>query len=337
MTDCFRNLNGDRETVAGRLVVLDLVTGNPRRTTVYPRAVRQLLSDGKGRLMALSHATEDGGEECCVLDTTTGKPVLNHAKGSVVLFTPDGRWLLTSERNLYDLKHPENEPFRIPVAISTSPPTPDWPGNTLFTPDGKRLLTALENGCVYAWDVEQIAGIVARNPKRRDELVGAAWRQLHSANGELAERALVELLQFPSEVVRLAKELPMVAAVPEKDIRTAIGDIKADAGGVWAAVERLRRWSAEGSRDPIVAALNATKREDLVALAENGAEFIRELEWVDEVDPLSPDMRRIVRAVELLERLGTAEAKGVLKTWAGGAPNARLTTEAKAALERLGK
>ena len=36
-----------------------------------------------------------------------------------------------------------------------------------------------------------------------------------------------------------------------------------------------------------------------------------------------------------VQRLGTA--KWVLKTWVGGAPNARLTTEAKASLDRLGK
>jgi hypothetical protein len=44
---------------------------------------------------------------------------------------------------------------------------------------------------------------------------------------------------------------------------------------------------------------------------------------------------REVRAVEVLERIGTAEARGVLKGLAGGAPGARLTREAQAALERL--
>ena len=38
-----------------------------------------------------------------------------------------------------------------------------------------------------------------------------------------------------------------------------------------------------------------------------------------------------------MERLDTPEAEAVLTTWAAGAPNARLTTEAKAALERLAK
>jgi hypothetical protein len=44
---------------------------------------------------------------------------------------------------------------------------------------------------------------------------------------------------------------------------------------------------------------------------------------------------RQVRAVETLEHIGTADAQAVLKRLASGAPNARQTREAKAALQRL--
>jgi hypothetical protein len=44
---------------------------------------------------------------------------------------------------------------------------------------------------------------------------------------------------------------------------------------------------------------------------------------------------RQLRAIEVLERAGTAQAKKILSKLAGGAPDARLTREAKAALERL--
>jgi hypothetical protein len=49
----------------------------------------------------------------------------------------------------------------------------------------------------------------------------------------------------------------------------------------------------------------------------------------------SPETLRIIRAVMVLERIGRPEAKGVLETLAKGAPGARETEEAKAALERL--
>ena len=51
----------------------------------------------------------------------------------------------------------------------------------------------------------------------------------------------------------------------------------------------------------------------------------------------SPDVLRQVRAVELLERLGSREAQDVMKTLAQSAPEARLTQEAKASLERLAR
>jgi hypothetical protein len=51
---------------------------------------------------------------------------------------------------------------------------------------------------------------------------------------------------------------------------------------------------------------------------------------------LTAEQVRLVRAVEALERAGTAEARQVLQTLAGGAPGALPTRQAQAALGRLG-
>ena len=52
---------------------------------------------------------------------------------------------------------------------------------------------------------------------------------------------------------------------------------------------------------------------------------------------LSPSRqrRRAVSAIEVLERIGNAEARGVLAALARGAPTAALTVDARGALERL--
>jgi hypothetical protein len=50
-----------------------------------------------------------------------------------------------------------------------------------------------------------------------------------------------------------------------------------------------------------------------------------------------PERLRALRAVEALERAGTAEARRVLRGMARGAPGARLTQEARSALERLAR
>jgi hypothetical protein len=50
-----------------------------------------------------------------------------------------------------------------------------------------------------------------------------------------------------------------------------------------------------------------------------------------------PEVRRHLRAVRLLEMVGTPEARQVLKKLAEGVPEARVTREARAALERLAR
>jgi truncated hemoglobin YjbI len=49
----------------------------------------------------------------------------------------------------------------------------------------------------------------------------------------------------------------------------------------------------------------------------------------------APEQIRALRALEVLERIGNAEARRVLGAIAKGAPDARLTREARTSLERL--
>src|SRR5262249_20943196 len=60
------------------------------------------------------------------------------------------------------------------------------------------------------------------------------------------------------------------------------------------------------------------------------------LEKVQEWAP-PPERLREVRAVDVLERAATPEARKLLHELAKGAPEARLTREARAALDRLAK
>jgi hypothetical protein len=60
--------------------------------------------------------------------------------------------------------------------------------------------------------------------------------------------------------------------------------------------------------------------------------------WKDLEDPLpKSELLRALRAVEVLEQVGRRESRQVLQRLAGGAPDARLTQEAKASLDRLAK
>src|SRR5262249_32260750 len=72
--------------------------------------------------------------------------------------------------------------------------------------------------------------------------------------------------------------------------------------------------------------------------AKNSLETQRRLEALLDrltVGELTAEQVRLVRAVEVLERAGSAEARQVLQTLAQGAPGALPTRQAQAALARL--
>ena len=76
------------------------------------------------------------------------------------------------------------------------------------------------------------------------------------------------------------------------------------------------------------------------ALAGNSSlEVRRRVEMIlEQLEPSKSLARlRALRAVEVLEHIGTPEAREVLEKLANGAPEARLTQEAKASLGRLAK
>ncbi|HEV2949760.1 MAG TPA: hypothetical protein VGX70_20455, partial [Gemmataceae bacterium] len=86
--------------------------------------------------------------------------------------------------------------------------------------------------------------------------------------------------------------------------------------------------------EPALGALRKAMKGHPSAEARRRLEQLINKQDLELVNP-SPDHRRSVRAVEVLELAGTPEAQKVLKTLSQGAPEARLTQEAKASLERL--
>jgi hypothetical protein len=60
--------------------------------------------------------------------------------------------------------------------------------------------------------------------------------------------------------------------------------------------------------------------------------LLKDIEHQKAVEPIQQ-----LRALEVLEHIGTAEARGLLEDLAKGVPEARLTRETKASLARLAK
>jgi WD40 repeat protein len=199
-----------------------------------------------------------------------------------------------------------------------------------FSPDGSQLISGASDTSALVWEVKRLleAGRRQRaepSPQRLEEL----WADLASADAPRAYRAVWSLAAAPGRSVPfLGTRLRAVPAVDGAKVARLLKEL--DHGRYAVRLQAARELEALG---------------DLAEPALRAAlEGKPSLERKRRVEPLlakleapvtSPDPLRALRALEALERAGTAEARAVLARLAGGAPEARLTREARAALERL--
>jgi WD40 repeat protein len=195
-----------------------------------------------------------------------------------------------------------------------------------FSPDGSRLATGLPDGTILLWEVP-ISGPRSLSPETADRL----WAELMSDDPAAGWRAAWLLGDDPSAAVRLArKHVAPVEPFPADELRKLLADVESPRFAVRErATARLER-AADLIGSVVGEMLKATKSEETrvrlakVMAAVPGPER-----------PLPAWASALGRAVSVVEHAGGDEARRLLMTWAGGTPDAFLTREAKAALERL--
>ncbi len=201
-----------------------------------------------------------------------------------------------------------------------------------FAPDGKALITGSADTTALVWDVK------AREQKRtprtgalKDTELEAHWNELNGSDAIKAGAALGALYISPKQVVPfLQTRLKPAEEAPTNVIEKLIVDLDNNRYLVRKkALDELERMGDLASpvlREALKQHPSMEVRKRLVELLDNAA-----------TRSFSGEQLRALRAIELLEQLGTPEAKAVLQTLAKGAPSALVTTEAQAALSRLGK
>jgi WD40 repeat protein len=195
-----------------------------------------------------------------------------------------------------------------------------------FSPDGRELAAAADDTTILVWDVDGLL----RGRKARplpEAQVAALWSRLEKGDGLEAVRAAWALAEAPEAAVPfLAKRLRPAVPVEARRLARLVAELDSD---TFAARERAtRELEAVGSlAEPALRAALRGRPSLELALRARGL-----LERIEE----GGLPQREACALLVLEACRGEAARLLLAELAGGAPAARLTQQARAALERRG-
>jgi WD40 repeat protein len=199
----------------------------------------------------------------------------------------------------------------------------------LFSPDGKHLFSGGTDTTVLTWNLARFTNRSAgRAAKLQGQALEGLWSDLASNDAAQAFTAMRQLCASPDEAIALLKQRVRPATEPEaKRLVRLIADLESTrferrrqaetelAGFGELAEPSLRQALADGP------SLNQRQRlERLLNLLGKAP---------------SAEKPRELRAVELLELIGTPAARQLLESLGGGAATARLTRQASRAIHRL--
>jgi hypothetical protein len=302
------------------LCLWDRASGTALRRWETPGVVSAVAFTPDGRAVATT--TED---RVTLWEAATGKERFHCQGGSaVVRFSPDGRVLAAGGVGAV---------LRL-IDLATGQEFGQLKGHQAevqalaFLPGGKGLVSGSIDSTALVWDG---ARLTPPAPKRELSVprLAALWDDLAAEDAGQAFRAAAALRASPKGAVALLGEhLKPVAEPDVKQVRRWLADLDGDDFAV------REKASAELGR------LGELVRPVLDAALRNGPspEATRQvralLDRLKVGAALSPEDLRSHRAVEVLGGVGTPEAKRLLQELAKGAPAARLTRDADAALQR---
>jgi RNA polymerase sigma factor (sigma-70 family) len=321
-----------RRVVAGgkdkAVVLLEVPRGVvTARMTGHTEPVNAVAFSPDGRYVV----TGSADRKLILWDATTGQPVrrLARHRGPVlaVAFSPDGKKLVSGGQDgmvvLWDVGTGK--------ALGRLTRQPGPASAVAFSPDGKKVAAAGADATRLLWDVAQLRPIA---PPEHVNLspteLEALWAVLAQGDNAAADDAITTLIAGARHSVPFLKErLPAEKAPAEaRRIADFIKELDsprfAEREKATAGLLKLGRVALPALRN----ALEANPNEEVRR---------RVLQVLDKIGKgeLTREQTRALRVLEVLEEVGTPEARQVVEALADGAPEAWLTHEARAVLKRL--
>jgi RNA polymerase sigma factor (sigma-70 family) len=245
---------------------------------------------------------------------------LSQAEIGSCCFSPDGRMLATfnsiqSGVHIWELATGRERLRLAGHAEGTS--------CALFTPDGRKLITGGMDSTVLVWNLA---------PARPDaEKLDRLWSELGDDDAGHAYEALWAMSASPGAVGFLKGRLEPASGAEGNQVHRLIADLDSDDFNTREKASTDLARIGAGAEDALLGTLAGKPS------AEAGRRVRILLETLQRHPPRLPaNELQGLRSLEVLERIGSPEARGVLKTLAGGG-EARLTREAKVSLARLEK
>jgi WD domain, G-beta repeat len=198
-----------------------------------------------------------------------------------------------------------------------------------FSPDGKSLAAGNGNTSILVWDVgRQVEQPMPALTLTKQELE-SLWTDLARPNAPVAHRAMWVLVRAPEQTVPFLQASLRPVAVDGQQISKLITELDSAKFSVrrkaTQELEMVGKFAETALRQALETkpSLEVRKRIERLLVRVEG----------DRCVPYADELRA-GRALRVLTRIDTPEARQLLKALAQGAPESWLTQEAKATLSR---
>ena len=197
-----------------------------------------------------------------------------------------------------------------------------------FSPDGRTLATGQSDSTILLWDTRLRAG--ASRPMLTVAEAESLWADLTRSDAAPANAAIWRLVDDPGRAIPLLKtRLQAVVAPAPEVIQPLIADLNSDQFPRRDAAKLTLLKMGESTEPALRAALKANPSLEMRKRLESL------LERLNPSGPLEGEVLRGVRAVQVLEQIGTPEARTILERLGQGLESASLTRAAKESLARM--